>query len=54
MIALKDIDEVIEYNYRVCEEYSCELESDSFYEREDRNIDLCSEHYRQLSNYGYL
>jgi hypothetical protein len=51
MFALKDIDEVISYNYRVCEAYGCEDESTHFFESEYRSIDLCSQHYREAQRY---
>jgi len=53
MLGLKDIDEVIEYNYRVCEVYGCEQEATEFYERDTRNIDVCLTHYREIQRYSY-
>jgi hypothetical protein len=53
MIPLKDIDEVIEYNYRVCEAYDCEEESTDFFESEYRSIDLCQRHYREAQRYMF-
>jgi hypothetical protein len=53
MIALKDIDELIEYNYRVCEAYGCEEEATDFFESEYRNVDLCAMHYRESQRYMF-
>lgn len=54
MLGLKDIDEVIEYNYRVCEVFGCEAEATEFFERDTRDIDLCLMHYREIQRSYYF
>lgn len=50
MLALKDLMELDDYRYRVCEVYACEDEAvDIYTTTEDRVIDLCDSHYRMIS-----
>lgn len=49
MLALKDLVELDEYYYRVCEILHCENEAaDVFDTGEDRSIDVCMQHYNQI------
>ena len=54
MLGLKDYQELDDYNYKVCEISSCEEEADDIHETEDRIIDVCMSHYRQLENSHYF
>jgi hypothetical protein len=53
MLGLKDINEVIKYNYNVCEIYDCDEVATNFYEKETRNIDLCLIHYMEIQRTAY-
>jgi hypothetical protein len=51
MLALKDLTELDEYVYRVCEVSSCEEEAVDIYTTlEDRIIDLCNDHFKSISS----
>ena len=55
MLAIKDSADLYEYNYKVCEILSCENEADDIYETdENRIIDVCDSHMKQLSVNRYL
>lgn len=53
MLGLKDINEVIEYNYRVCEVFGCDEEATEFLERDLRSIDVCLVHYIEIQRNYY-
>jgi hypothetical protein len=51
MLGLKDLKDLDEYIYRVCEISSCEYEATNIYTTmEDRVIDLCDIHYKSVSS----
>lgn len=53
MLALKDTDELLGYFYDVCEVSACDEESTDFYESDTQALNLCENHYREISNkYG--
>jgi hypothetical protein len=54
MLALKDTSEQLEYNYKVCEISSCENEAEDIYETEERIVDACHLHLRELENHSFL
>lgn len=51
MLGLKDLTELDDYSYRVCEVSSCDYEATEMYTTvEDRTIDLCDSHYRPIAS----
>jgi nucleoside 2-deoxyribosyltransferase len=53
MLALKDTSELLEYNYKVCEISGCESESADIYESDERTIDACDYHIRDLEFHSF-
>lgn len=51
MLALKDLKDLDEYAYRVCEVSACDEEAIDIYTTvEERVIDLCQSHYRDVAS----
>lgn len=51
MLALKDLKELDDYIYRVCEISGCEDEAIELYTtQEERVVDLCSVHYKLIAS----
>jgi hypothetical protein len=49
VLALKDINEVLQYNYDVCEVYDCDELAEKSVERDDsRDLEVCPGHYREI------
>ena len=53
MLALKDTSDLLEYNYKVCEISSCENEADDIYETEEKIIDACPFHLKELEYHSF-
>lgn len=53
MLGLKDISESLEYNYKVCEISSCENEAEDIYETDERIVDACSFHLKELEYHSF-
>jgi hypothetical protein len=53
MLALKDTSELLEYNYKVCEISNCENEAEDIYETDNRIVDACHFHLRELEFHSF-
>lgn len=53
MLALKDTSELLEYNYKVCEISNCENEAEDIYETDNRIVDACHFHLRELDFHSF-
>lgn len=53
MLSLKDTSELLEYNYKVCEISGCEKESIDIYETEERIVDACEHHLKELEYHSF-
>lgn len=52
MLALKDTEEMLEYDYKVCEVSNCEDEATDIYNSYDMAIDVCDYHYSDMFKLG--
>lgn len=53
MLGLKDSSELLEYRYKVCEISGCENEAEDVYETDERIIDACHYHLRELEFHSF-
>lgn len=53
MLGLKDTSELLEYSYKVCEISGCENEAADIYESDNRIIDACEFHIRDLDFHSF-
>ena len=53
MLALKETSDTLEYNYKVCEISGCENEATDIYETDERIVDACDLHLRELEYHSF-
>ena len=54
MISLKDMEELDDYIYKVCEVSDCDEIAECLYESDDKSVNVCYNHYKELSGTQYI
>ena len=53
MLSLKDTSEILEYSYKVCEISGCENEAEDIYDTDERIVDACHSHLKELEFHSF-